>query len=117
MSRASLLLAAAMALGVAAPAHAFDRDRPAPQTLEQARAYVEAVGLPARNREGFAIVKKLADEGDGPLAVQAQWTLANFYLNGIGTAASYEEAMVYLAKAKAGGLPEAARLIDRIEKR
>jgi len=105
-----------VAAGSAAGAFERDRANPAGQPLEQARALVEAVGVPARYGEGFALAKKLADEGEGTVATQAQWTVGNFYLNGIGTAPSYENALIYLAKAKAAGLPEAARLLDRIQK-
>jgi TPR repeat protein len=118
MPRSRPILAAGVVAAALSPAYAFDGEHPTPaQVLDQARAFVEAVGLPAKNREGFALFKKLADEGDGAVAVQAQWAVGNFYLNGIGTAASYDKAMVYLAKARAGGMPEAARLIARIEKR
>jgi TPR repeat protein len=118
MSAFRLVVPAVLALAAASGAQAFERDRASPApALDQARALVEAVGIPAKSADGFAIAKKLADEGEGPVAVQAQWTVGNFYLNGIGTTASVEEAMVYLGKAKAAGLPEAARLLDRIEKR
>ena len=62
-------------------------------------------------------MKQLADEGEGVEAVKAQWAVGNFYLNGIGTEPSYADALVYLAKAKAAGLPEAARLLERLERR
>ena len=53
--------------------------------LDQARALIEARGVPGRERDGFALMKKIADEGEGQAAVLAQWNVANFYLNGIGT--------------------------------
>jgi TPR repeat protein len=102
---------------VAAPGLAGARERTAaPPAVEHAASYVEARGTPADARRGFALMKQLADEGEGATAVQAQWAVGNFYLNGVGTEASYADALVYLAKAKAAGLPEAARLLDRLEK-
>jgi TPR repeat protein len=104
-------------LTAATPSLAGARERTAPPPVEQAAAYVEARGVPTDARRGFAMMKQLADEGEGATAIQAQWAVGNFYLNGVGTEASYDDALVYLGKAKAGGLPEAARLLDRIEKR
>jgi TPR repeat protein len=105
-------------LAALAPTLSVARDRTAPPPpVEHAASYVEARGMPSDARRGFALMKQLADEGEGAAAVQAQWAVGNFYLNGVGTEPSYADALVYLAKAKAGGLPEAARLLDRIEKR
>src|SRR3954451_8985455 len=99
----------------AVPAGAVERGSPA-VLLDQARALIEARGQPERASEGFVLMKRLADEAEGPTAVLAQWNVGNFYLNGIGTEPSLDAALVYLGKAEAAGMPEAATLIGRIRK-
>jgi TPR repeat protein len=97
-------------------APAFADHASSTKLLDQARALIEARGVPGRERDGFALMKKIADEGEGQAAVLAQWNVANFYLNGIGTEPSLDAALVYLNRAKAAGLPEAAALLTRLDR-
>jgi TPR repeat protein len=110
-----LVAAMIVALSMAGRADAVDRGSP-PALLDRARSMIENRGAPARQSEGFALMKRVADEGDGHAAAIAQWNVGNFYLNGIGTEPSLDAAVVYLSKAAAAGVPEAATLLGRIRK-
>jgi len=63
----------------------------------------------------FEMMKKLADEADGPISATAQLNVGYFYLDGTGVNRSVDMAKKYLKKSAAMGIEKAKKKLQEIQ--